>query len=67
MNIFETAIILLDTETTRECGICRKELPRTEFYSDGKNSDGSKKLRRDCKECYRITRLKTRRNKKCQK
>ena len=67
MGIFETVVTLTDTETTRECGVCRQILPRTEFYSDGNNSDGSKKLRRDCKECYRITRLKTRRNRICQK
>jgi hypothetical protein len=67
MGIFEPAITLADTETTRECGVCREIRERTEFYSDGKNSDGSKKLRRDCKECYRIARLRTRRNKRCQK
>lgn len=50
-------------EGTRTCGLCDKAKPYSEFYSDGTDNYGKKRYRRDCKECYRVTRLKARRMK----
>lgn len=49
----------------RTCGCCLtpKEL-EVEFYKDGKDSEGNNRYRRDCKECYRVTRLRARQAKR---
>jgi len=56
MDLFKQPELPPDTETHRTCGECRISKPLTEFYHDGKNSDGTAKYRRDCKECYNIKR-----------
>lgn len=46
-----------DTETHRVCGTCEKLKPVSEFYRDGKDSNGKIRYRRDCKSCYKRTRI----------
>lgn len=46
-----------DTDTHRVCGTCGKLLPVSDFYKDGKDSQGKVRYRRDCKSCYKLTRL----------
>lgn len=46
-----------DTATHRVCGTCGELKPVTDFYRDGKDKDGNPRYRRDCKECYKITRM----------
>lgn len=46
-----------DTETHRVCGICCELKPLEDFYKDGKDSNGKVKYRRDCKDCYKRTRM----------
>ena len=46
-------------KSERLCSICNTQKPLSEFYKDGKDKDGNIKYRRDCKLCYRATRLKT--------
>ena len=46
-----------DTETHRVCGTCGELKPLSEFYKDGKDSNGIRRYRRDCKECYKQTRF----------
>ena len=53
-----------DTETDRTCGCCGALKVMNEFYKDGTNRDGSPKYRRDCKDCYNMTRNSERKNKK---
>lgn len=60
MALFVEPTIPADTDTHRTCSICLEQKPFTEFYKDGTNSSGDAKYRRDCKDCYRITRLRTR-------
>ena len=57
MNITELFIADKDTDTHRVCGCCGELKPVEEFYKDGKYSDGKIRYRRDCKECYKQTRL----------
>jgi hypothetical protein len=61
--MFEPSSIIPDTETHRTCGTCGPQ-PIDAFYKDGTDSSGNVKYRRDCKDCYRITRLRSRRGKK---
>ncbi|MNB67558.1 hypothetical protein D3C87_1016820 [compost metagenome] len=53
-----------DKDGERTCGTCLQRLPVSKFYRDGKDSDGSDRYRRDCKDCYRKNRLMTRRAKR---
>lgn len=46
-----------DTDTERVCGTCGKLKPVTDFYKDGKYSNGKTRYRRDCKDCYKMTRV----------
>ena len=46
-----------DTDTHHICGTCGELKPLKDFYKDGKAKDGSIKYRRDCKECYKQTRI----------
>lgn len=48
----------------RMCSNCEETKPVSEFYKDGKDSDGNDKYRRDCKECYRVNRLRSRQAKR---
>lgn len=54
---------IIDSEKERTCGTCMATKPNEEFYKDGKRPDGTYKYRRDCKDCYRITRIKASRKK----
>lgn len=53
-----------DTDTHHVCGACGQLKPVAEFYKDGKTRDGKVKYRRDCKECYKQTRVFEERMKK---
>lgn len=46
-----------DTDTHRVCGTCEKLKPVSEFYRDGKDSQGNVRYRRDCKDCYKRIRV----------
>lgn len=46
------------TDGMRLCGTCGKVKPVSEFYRDGTDrKTGEPKYRRDCKECYKATRM----------
>lgn len=53
-----------DTDTHRVCGTCGKLKPVEDFYKDGKDKNGNVKYRRDCRECYKKTRVMEAKNKK---
>lgn len=53
-----------DTSTHRVCGTCNKLKPVSDFYKDGKDREGNIRYRRDCKECYKKTRIAEERMKK---
>ena len=57
MSITDLFIAEQDTDTERVCGTCGKKKSVTEFYRDGKYSDGKTRYRRDCKSCYKKTRF----------
>lgn len=48
-----------DTDTHRVCGTCGKVKPLEAFYRDGKTVDGIERYRRDCKVCYKKTRIES--------
>lgn len=54
----------METEPTRKCGCCEEDKPVSEFYRDGTTPEGVVKYRRDCKECYKQTRISELKNKK---
>lgn len=62
MNLFASPPLAPDTKTTRTCGICKRQLEFSNFYRDGYNRNGKRRYRRDCKECFRITRFNNNRN-----
>lgn len=64
MSITELFISDMDTDTHRVCGTCGEKKPVECFYKDGKDHTGKIKYRRDCKECYKKTRLMEARRKK---
>ena len=64
MDIKKIFVADRDTETHRVCGTCGVLKPLTDFYKDGKDKNGNIKYRRDCKECYKLTRIKNARRKK---
>lgn len=47
-----------DTSTHRVCGTCGVLKSVDTFYKDGTDSDGNVKYRRDCKDCYKVKRIK---------
>lgn len=57
MDLFAASPLAPDTKTTRTCGICKKQLEFSHFYRDGYSANGKHRYRRDCKECFRTTRL----------
>ena len=59
MNISDMFVSEQDTDTHRICGTCGERKPVEEFYKDGKDSKGKPRYRRDCKDCYKITRMKS--------
>jgi hypothetical protein len=52
------SILIKNTETHRVCGTCNELKPVEDFYKDGKDNHGNIKYRRDCKECYKVTRIR---------
>ena len=46
-----------DTDTHRVCGTCGELKPVSAFYKDGKDREGKPRYRRDCRECYKKTRI----------
>lgn len=59
--MFEPSLIERDEDGFRTCGTCLERKPISEFYKDGVDTNGNPRYRRDCKQCYRISRLKSRR------
>lgn len=57
MSINELFISERDTETHRVCGTCGELKPVEAFYRDGKDHRGKIRYRRDCRECYKKTRM----------
>lgn len=57
MNLSEMFVATNDTDTHRVCGSCGQLKPVEEFYKDGKDKSGKPRYRRDCKDCYKITRI----------
>ena len=58
MNISSMFVSTQDSDTHRVCGTCGELKPVEEFYKDGKDSHGNPRYRRDCKDCYKLTRMK---------
>ena len=58
MSINDMFVSDKDTETRRVCGTCNELKPVEDFYKDGKDNHGNIKYRRDCKECYKVTRIR---------
>ena len=58
MSIKDMFVSDKDTETHRVCGTCNELKPVEDFYKDGKDNHGNIKYRRDCKECYKVTRIR---------
>lgn len=57
MTLEDMLVSVEDTETHRVCGTCGCTKPLSEFYKDGKHKNGKPRYRRDCKDCYKVTRL----------
>lgn len=58
MNISDMFVATNDTDTHRVCGTCGVLKPVEDFYKDGKDKNGKPKYRRDCKGCYKVTRIR---------
>lgn len=58
MSLSEMFVATQDTDTHRMCGTCNKIKPVEEFYKDGRDKDGKPRYRRDCKDCYKVTRMR---------
>ena len=58
MGLNEMFVSDKDTKTHRVCGTCGELRPVEDFYKDGKDNHGNIKYRRDCKECYEVTRIR---------
>ena len=57
-DLFQTQYIGdRDTDTHRVGGSCGELKPVEAFYKDGKNRDGTIRYRRDCRDCYKKTRI----------
>lgn len=63
-EMFEPSVIKPDADDERTCGTCLERKHVNHFYRDGKDRDGNYRYRRDCKECYRKTRLSERKAKR---
>lgn len=57
MSITDLFVADKDTDTHRVCGTCGELKPVECFYKDGKYSNGKVRYRRDCRDCYKKTRL----------
>lgn len=49
---------VVDPQDGRICGDCGELKPFSEFYKDGKDSNGNIRYRRDCKQCYSVARMR---------
>lgn len=58
MSLTDMFVATKDTDTHRVCGTCNELKPVEDFYKDGKDNHGNIKYRRDCKECYKATRIR---------
>ena len=58
MSLSDMFVATQDTDTHRVCGTCGKLKPIEDFYKDGKDKNGKTKYRRDCKDCYKATRIR---------
>lgn len=58
MNLSDMFVATNDTSTHRMCGTCNKIKPVEDFYKDGKDHLGRPRYRRDCKDCYKVTRMR---------
>lgn len=58
MSLSEMFVATQDTDTHRMCGTCNSIKPVEEFYKDGRDKDGKPRYRRDCKDCYKVTRMR---------
>jgi len=59
VSIADMFVATNDTDTHRVCGTCGKLKPVEGFYKDGHDKKtGKPKYRRDCKECYKATRIR---------
>lgn len=58
MSLSEMFVAIQDTDTRRMCGTCNRIKPVEEFYKDGRDKDGKPRYRRDCKDCYKVTRMR---------
>lgn len=65
--MFEPTLIPKDEDGYRTCGSCLERKSVEAFYKDGKDNEGNPRYRRDCKDCYRVTRLSSRRAKRTPK
>lgn len=57
MSITDLFIADRDTDTHRVCGCCGERKPVECFYKDGKDHNGKVRYRRDCRDCYKQTRM----------
>lgn len=57
MALQEMFVATRDTTTHRVCGSCGELKSVEDFYKDGKDNNGNPKYRRDCKDCYKSTRI----------
>ena len=57
MSVTDLFVSERDTATERVCGTCGELKPVECFYRDGKDRNGKIRYRRDCKECYKQTRM----------
>lgn len=57
MNLSSMFVSTQDSDTHRVCGTCGERKPVEAFYKDGKDSHGNPRYRRDCKDCYKVTRM----------
>ena len=55
--LLDMFVALNDSDTHRTCGTCGKTKEFDQFYKDGKDSHGRVRYRRDCKDCYKRTRM----------
>ena len=53
MSLTDMFVSTKDTDTHRVCGTCGKLKPVEDFYKE----TGKPKYRRDCKDCYKATRI----------
>ena len=58
MSLTDMLVATKDTDTHRVCGTCGRLKPVEEFYKDGHDKNGKPRYRRDCKECYKVTRIR---------